>query len=105
MSSALDAVSPIKLPGELPESQRARLQEKLAPYWVGLVCEFCRQSVWGISPTVFQLQAFRGGAAVFGPTSVVPLVCVTCNVCGNTKLLNAITLGLIDPQTGGWARG
>jgi hypothetical protein len=52
------------------------------------------------------LAEYIPGASVLPPpTSVVPLAAVYCKNCGNMRLMNAITLGAIDPKTGEWVNG
>ncbi len=41
-----------------------------------------------------------GSVSILGGKGVIPLVSIQCMTCGNTKLLNAIALGLVDQATG-----
>jgi hypothetical protein len=89
----------IPAPGELSEAQRARLMKAINARWRNVSCEVCHSNAWTINPSLFYLSAYSGPNIIIGGPRV-PLVCVSCTVCGNTKLLNAISLGLVNHQTG-----
>lgn len=60
-------------------------------------CPLCHQSgTLSAMPTIMELREFRGGTFVIGDTPIVPLVVLTCNNCGNTILINAMTTGILD---------
>jgi hypothetical protein len=44
---------------------------------------------------IYELREFHGGNMVIGGnSSIVPLVPVTCKVCGNTVLFNPLIVGI-----------
>src|SRR5262245_52443943 len=61
------------------------------------VCPICRSNRWTISDDAAELRVLHGGNLVVGGP-VYPLVVVTCGVCGNTLLFNAIVSKAIEPQ-------
>lgn len=78
--------------------QQNQLIRKLDLIWRNRTCEICGNGNWNINDTIFQLSEFQGDNIVLGGGSVAPLISMACNNCGNTKLLNAIQLGFIDPK-------
>ena len=63
----------------------------------GKVCPICNTNGWNVETNLAELRFLSLGAfTVGGP--VVPLIVVTCNVCGNTLLFNAIKAGWTPPQ-------
>jgi hypothetical protein len=85
--------------GELSETQRAHVVKIVNARWRNALCEVCHNNAWTINPSLFYLSAYHGPNIIIGGPRL-PLVCISCGVCGNTKFLNAITLGLVNPQTG-----
>lgn len=75
-------------------------QEK-AVKWIdqkcpNLKCECCQQSAWSLAPDLVMPMPFTGsGNIVLGGNSY-PLMQLICNTCGNTKIFNAIIMGLVD---------
>ena len=64
------------------------------------VCPACQQrGTLSVMPTLMELREFHGGDFVIGGSPIVPLVVLTCNNCGNTILINALVVGLLDEQT------
>lgn len=62
-------------------------------------CPLCGDNHWSFSDKVFQLMEFNYGELNLSG-SVFPLVLLTCNKCGNTYTINAISAKLIDkPET------
>lgn len=59
------------------------------------ICPICGKNNWTISPELVELRRFEGGSLVVGGGSVFPLLSVTCTICGNTLLFNAIVAGLV----------
>jgi len=60
-------------------------------------CEICGADDWGYTNVLFELKQFRGGQLIIkGTEKISPYLPLSCNNCGNTKLINAITAGLID---------
>ncbi len=82
---------------KLTSEQQQKLISKLNEIWKNKTCEICTSTSWNINDTVFELREFHGGNMVIGGnSSIQPLISLTCNNCGNTKLLNAIKLDVID---------
>jgi hypothetical protein len=79
--------------------KREKLITKLQqPGW-GSSCAVCKQSHWNISDTIFELREFQSGNLVIGGSSpIYPVVPMTCAGCGNTVFLNAIIMGILEPQ-------
>jgi hypothetical protein len=71
------------------------LQEK----WRATPCPMCREVNWNVLPLIYQLPQFSPLGMVVGG-SVMPVLPVVCNNCGNTVLVNAITAGFLPPATG-----
>src|ERR1700691_5481191 len=62
-------------------------------------CEMCGNDAWAIDPYVLELREFAKGMVIVG-APVLPLVSMHCTRCGNSKLFNAISLGVVDLGTG-----
>lgn len=65
--------------------------------WNNQCCPMCGGREWSVADKIFELREFNEGNLVLGGpnSSVVPLIPVTCEKCGNTVLINAITAGAI----------
>lgn len=64
-----------------------------------LVCVVCGSTTWGVDERVFEVRAYSGGNLVIGGSGgILPLVAISCTNCGNTHLLNAIALGLMNKK-------
>ncbi len=62
-------------------------------------CSVCKKDpAWELS-RVFELREFHGGGLVVGGSELIPVVTVSCSICGNMLLFNALKLGVVD-QTG-----
>lgn len=70
----------------------------LNTHWKGSkACSVCANNHWNVNTELAELRFLSvGGFKVGGP--LVPLVVVTCNVCGNTLLFNAMRLGWTGPE-------
>jgi RNase P subunit RPR2 len=84
---------------KLNKEQQDKLITKLNQVWKNKVCEVCNQANWMIDDTLFELREFHGGRTVLGSGAIKPLITISCTSCGNTKMMNAIQLGLVDPTT------
>ena len=84
---------------KLNQEQKEKLITKLEqPGW-GNACAVCKQSHWNISDTIFELREFQSGNLVIGSQSIIyPVIAMTCANCGNTVFLNAIIMGVLEPQ-------
>lgn len=78
--------------------QQKKLVSKLNEVWKNKVCEICHQQNWMIDDTLFELREFHGGRTVLGSGAIKPIITISCNSCGNTKVMNAILLGIVDPN-------
>lgn len=84
----------------LNDSQRKLILQKLKEVWTGeRPCPICSKATsWGIS-NISQIQEYNEGNYCPG-APIAPLIRVTCGTCGYTFLINAISLGVVDPDTG-----
>jgi hypothetical protein len=73
--------------------------EHLRVRWSGRPCQMCGVGNWNVQNSIYQLLQFNQGAVVIGGP-VIPVIPVTCNNCGNTVLVNAITAGLLTVPEG-----
>ncbi|MCE5330704.1 MAG: hypothetical protein LLF95_01020 [Bacteroidales bacterium] len=83
---------------KLNKEQQEKLIAKLNEVWKNKTCEICGQSNWMVDDTLFELREFHGGKTVLGSGAIKPLITISCNKCSNTKMMNAIQLGLVDPN-------
>ena len=83
---------------KLNKEQQDKLIEKLNQVWKNKTCDICTANNWMIDDTLFEIREFHGGKTVLGSGAIKPLITISCNSCGNTKLMNAIQLGLVDPK-------
>jgi predicted nucleic-acid-binding Zn-ribbon protein len=65
--------------------------------WQGeKTCPICKNNKWNISETLVEVREFHGGSIVIGGVSqVIPLIPITCVVCGYTIFFNAVLAGLV----------
>lgn len=82
---------------QLTEIQRQKLLEKLNSFGSPPICPICKSNTWAISDSLFEIREFHEGKLKIGG-NIYPLVPLTCSKCGNTYLLNAVILELLDPQ-------
>lgn len=94
---------------KLNEEQQDKLVQELDKKWKNKTCEICGENTWLIDDTVFELREFHGAKTLLGAGAIKPLITIACKSCGNTKVLNAIHLGVIDANNptretkeGGW---
>jgi len=83
---------------KLNKEQQDKLLTKLNQVWKNRTCEVCNEKSWMVDDTLFELREFHGGRTVLGSGSIKPLITISCTSCGNTKMMNAIQLGLVDPN-------
>jgi hypothetical protein len=83
----------------LNDSQCKLIVRKIHEVWTGKrPCPICSKSTsWDISG-IHQIQRYNEGNHCTG-APIVPLILVTCRTCGHTILFNAISLGVVDPDT------
>lgn len=65
--------------------------------WHGAVCPLCGGQKWNVTDKYFELREFNDGNIVIGGpnNSIVPVIPVTCDNCGNTVFINALSAGLL----------
>lgn len=83
---------------KLNNEQQDKLVNKLNQVWLNKKCEVCNKTNWMIDDTLFELREFHGGKTVLGSGAIKPLITISCTTCGNTKMMNAIQQGLVDPK-------
>ncbi|MBQ4483837.1 MAG: hypothetical protein II934_02385 [Prevotella sp.] len=65
----------------------------------GIVCPICHNRQWAINDIVVESREFQHGNLILGGNSaLVPYVTITCRNCANTLFLNAIQLGIVNPN-------
>lgn len=78
---------------KLNNKQKEILVEKLKKT-VPMQCYICSSNKWMINDTVFEIREFHKGSIKVGKTDVIPIISLTCSICGNMIFLNALNLGL-----------
>ena len=68
--------------------------------WQNQICPLCYGKSWNVAEKVFELREFNDGDLhVGGPNaSIVPVIPVICENCGNTIFINALSTGLIKKE-------
>lgn len=67
--------------------------------WQDRPCPMCNEKKWGVQDKVFELLEFHEGSLVLGGgTTIIPIIPITCENCGNTILINAIKTGFVKPK-------
>lgn len=62
--------------------------------WKSNTCPYCGKQEWNVTESVFELREFNeGNLNVGGP--ITPVIPITCQNCGNTVFINALTSGLL----------
>ncbi len=82
--------------GKKVESEK--LVSHLKAKWQGRPCPMCNTGNWTVSDTIFEIREFNDGNLDLGGGPLVPIVPITCDNCGNTLFINAIKVGLVDPN-------
>lgn len=77
-----------------------KVQEWISNYWTGSKeCQVCQSSEWILLDNVWELRKFEKGGLVVGGGSILPVVGLMCNVCGQMLFFNAFAVRAIDrPQ-------
>ena len=85
---------------KLNDSQRKLILEKVMSVWKGKRnCPICIEStVWWIG-NIVEVREYNEGNRCSG-AAITPLVQVQCDKCSHVVLFNAISLGVVDPETG-----
>jgi hypothetical protein len=83
---------------ELNSDQKILLLEKIQnPEWK-TICPVCQHDEWQVSDTIYGIQEFGLTSNKPLKKKVYPCVIITCPNCGNTLFLNAVILGVLNPQ-------
>jgi len=83
--------------GRITEDQRARAVKWLDKHWKDQGrCSVCHANGWQMGDYLVEIRPFRSeGFLIGGP--VYPQLILTCNTCGHTVLINAISAGVLAP--------
>lgn len=65
--------------------------------WKNRTCEICNNHDWILNDTIFEISEFQVENISLGGGIKTPIFTMTCNSCGNTKIMNAFKLDIIDP--------
>lgn len=61
-------------------------------------CEICQSKEWIlIEDLIMPLRFTKGGGILLGG-ACYPHVLITCNNCGNSKIFNAVKMGLLEEK-------
>ena len=88
---------------KLTDDQKNSVLSKLRGFAVN-DCDVCNSNKWSLQDEIFEVQPLspgrlRGRFTV--ATGVAPFILLVCEVCGNTKFLNVIPLGITQPKPEG----
>jgi hypothetical protein len=78
----------------------SKMIQHLSMKWHGRSCPMCNAGTWNVQDSTYQLLEFNQGGLVLGGP-VIPVIPIVCSNCGNTLLINAITAGIVTPDSGG----
>ena len=81
----------------IAQALTAKLPKEKQP----LRCSACLGTVFSVATTVQQVQAPSAGIILGGP--IMPLVAITCSVCGHIDWFNLKVLGIVQDGTTGEA--
>lgn len=63
-------------------------------------CDCCGENSWMLSEDIVTTPIFSNSGMIIGGKSY-PHVMLICNNCGNTKLFNAVKMGILPPSDKG----
>ena len=88
----------VSIDGQLTPEQYSRAQSWLDAHWKTSECPFHGPTTWALGDVMAAALAYVpvGGQSI---NKVYPLVVLTCNTCGYTVFVNAIRIGLTQPET------
>lgn len=82
-----------------PKIDTEKVKEHIKRKWYNPYCPMCKTENWIIPDTMFELKEHTGGRIIHDRlTTISPVIMVTCGNCGNTLLLNAMVVGIFDPN-------
>jgi transcription elongation factor Elf1 len=65
-----------------------------------ITCAVCNNTTWSIADSIFEIREFHGGSMVIGGKSrIVPIIIMSCSVCGQILFFNAMSLGIVEPAS------
>ena len=76
-----------------------KLLTHLNEKWKNNPCPMCQTATWSTPAKIFEIREFSGGSLVVGGVPIIPIIPVTCQNCGNTIFINAITSNLLIDKT------
>lgn len=76
-----------------PNFELSKFIGNLTEKWKDNPCPMCKSQSWTVSDKIFEMREFNGGNLVIGSGSIYPVIPVTCNNCGNSIMVNAVTSG------------
>jgi hypothetical protein len=82
---------------KLSEADTTKIVDYLKDKWKGRPCPMCQSGGWIVQDSCFQLMTYHSGNIILGGP-VIPLIPIICNNCSNTVLINAILVGVINPE-------
>lgn len=74
-----------------------KLLTELENKWGNKFCPMCNKGSWVISDKIFELREYKDGDFIIGGGSQIqPVVPITCEVCGNTIMVNPLVLDCVE---------
>lgn len=86
----------------LTEEQGQQVINKLLKSMNGrpMTCPLCNNNDWQVESAVVEFREFQNGNFVIGGKSaIIPAIPLTCRHCGSLHFVNAISLGIIKPNS------
>lgn len=69
-----------------------KIINELTEKWKNKNCPYCNGE-WLVNEKLYKLSEYK--EVFLYDKSIIPLITITCNNCGNTVLVNPLVLGLI----------
>lgn len=87
---------------KLSEERVNKVYDFLEEESIGDNCDLCGDGSLHLSPNVFEFEAYSPGGLAFEriTDTVYPIAVFTCEQCGNTVILNAIKVGIVEHRSG-----
>ena len=85
----------------LTEEQGRKVIEKLNESMNGklMECPLCHNNTWQVDNLVVEFREFNNGNLILGGNSaIIPAIPLTCRKCGSMHFINALKLGIIQPN-------
>lgn len=74
----------------------SKLQKLLENHRKDFACPMCQKKARNLTEQLYELRPYSGGDIILGGVAIVPIIPVTCEGCGNTVLINAVTAGVFQ---------